>query len=85
MSEPLTYNVEQAAERLGGPFTVDWLRKHLAQIPHLRSGAGRGKAGRVGFTEAHLAAIITAHTVEPQPQAVRDGIAGSVRTRRGAA
>jgi hypothetical protein len=57
--------MEQAAERLGGPFTIDWLKGHLAQIPHLKTGNGTGRGGRVGFSEAHLAEIVAMFSVAP--------------------
>lgn len=55
---PLTYTVEQAAERLGPAVTKDWIKHHIAELPHTRSGKGRGRAGRVAFTEAHLMEIL---------------------------
>lgn len=58
MTAPLTYSVEQAAERLGHVVTADWLKHHLEQIPHVKSGKGTGRAGRVAFTEGHLAEIL---------------------------
>jgi hypothetical protein len=60
MTTPLTYDVHAAAERIGPAVTVDWLRKHAqrGEIPHTRSGRGRGRSGRIAFTDAHLAEII---------------------------
>ena len=60
MTAPLTYNFEQAAERIGHAVSASWLKRHAAagDIPHTRSGAGRGRAGRVSFTEAHLVEIL---------------------------
>lgn len=63
MSEPLgklTYSCERAAERIGDAVTADWLKRHASagEIPHLRSGKGRGRAGRIAFTEAHLVEIL---------------------------
>jgi hypothetical protein len=57
---PLTYSCENAAARIGDAVTADWLKRHASagQIPHLRSGNGRGRAGRISFTEVHLAEIL---------------------------
>jgi hypothetical protein len=55
---PLTYDCDQAAARLGSTFTPDWLKRHARELPHIKSGKGRGRAGRIGFTEAHLAEIL---------------------------
>lgn len=55
---PLTYSIDQAAERLGHVVTPDWLRHHLSEIPHVKSGDGVGRAGRIAFTEGHLAEIL---------------------------
>lgn len=68
MTAPLTYNVQQAAERIGPAVTVDWLKKHIKEIPHTRSGEGRGRAGRVAFTEAHLAEIL--QLLEKRPESM---------------
>lgn len=56
----LTYNCEQAAERIGAAVSSDWLKRHAraGDIPHTRAGKGRGRAGRLAFTEAHLAEIL---------------------------
>lgn len=67
MTAPLTYSIDAAAERLGGPFTIDWLRGHIDEIPHVKTGRGSGRSGRIGFTEAHLTAIVAMFTVEPAP------------------
>lgn len=67
MTAPLTYSVEEAAERLGGPFTFDWLKGHLAEIPHIKVGGGRGKGGRIGFSESDLAEILLMFSVKPAP------------------
>lgn len=65
MTAPLVSDINQAAQRLGGGFTVDWLRNHLDQIPHVRTGGGTGRAGRIGFTEDHLRRIVEQFTIEP--------------------
>jgi hypothetical protein len=52
------YSIDQVAEILGPVVTVDWLKKHLDQVPHLKSGRGTGRAGRLGFTRAHVEEII---------------------------
>jgi hypothetical protein len=67
MADPLTYSLEDAAGRLGGPFTVDWLKGHLAEIPHIRAGKGRGRSGRVGFSEKHLEQIVAMFSIDPLP------------------
>lgn len=67
MSTPLTYSIEQAAARLGHVATADWLRHHLDEIPHVKSGKGSGRAGRVAFTEGHLAEILA--MLEKRPEA----------------
>lgn len=58
MTAPLTYSIDQAAERLGPIVTVSWLKHNIGKLPHRKSGAGRGRAGRVAFTEADLAEIL---------------------------
>lgn len=62
---PLTYTITEAADRLGSAFTVAWLRKHINAIPHVRSGGGTGRAGRIGFTDAHLAEIVARYEIRP--------------------
>lgn len=62
---PLTYSVEEAAERLGHVVTADWLRKRVDQLPHVKSGNGSGRAGRIAFTDAHLAEILAGLEVRP--------------------
>jgi hypothetical protein len=59
------YSVEQAGEILSPLFTAAWLRGHIDEIPHTRAGDGRGRSGRIGFTEAHLAEIVAMHEVRP--------------------
>lgn len=81
MTAQLTYSIEEAAARLSGPFTVDWLKGHLAEIPHIKAGNGTGRGGRIGFSETHLAAIITMFTVEPQPQSQPGDFTPSTRRR----
>lgn len=66
MTSPLSYTVEQAAERIGPAVTVDWLKHNLATLPHTKSGKGRGRAGRVAFTEAHLHEILL--LIEKRPE-----------------
>jgi hypothetical protein len=73
---PLTYTPAEAAERIGAAVTEDWLKKRAAAdlIPHTRSGNGRGRSGRIAFTEAHLAEILQqierrpAENPEPAPE-----------------
>lgn len=65
MTEPLTFTLEEAAARLSGPFTADWLRGHLDEIPDIKLGSGRGRGGRIGFTETQLHAIVAQFTVTP--------------------
>jgi hypothetical protein len=65
MTAPLTYSMEAAASRLGGPFTVDFLKGHLHEIPHLKVGNGRGRAGRIAFSEQHLIQIVDKFSVAP--------------------
>lgn len=67
MTAPLTYTLEQAAQRLGGPFTVDWLKGHIDELPHIKVGGGTGRGGRIGFSEADLAAIVLMFRREPKP------------------
>lgn len=81
MTGALCYSLTEAAERLGKPFSVDWLKGHLAEIPHLKVGKGTGRGGRVGFTEGHLAEILLMFAVEPTPKS-QPGEFSSVRTRR---
>ena len=71
MNTPLSYSIEQAADRLGPIATVDWLKHNMDRIPHLKSGLGNGRAGRVAFTEAHLAEIL--HMLEKRPAPAVDG------------
>jgi hypothetical protein len=68
MTTPLTYTPRQAAERIGAAVTEDWLKKRAAAdaIPHTRSGKGRGRSGRIAFTEAHLAEIL--QLIEHRPE-----------------
>lgn len=75
MTAPLSYTIEQAAERLGPAFTVEWLRGHMREIPHGKNGKGRGQGGRIYFTEHHLAEILVMHEVRPdQPAAPKSSI-----------
>lgn len=82
MTTPLTYSITEAAARLGGPFTVDWLRGHLAEIPHIKNGSGRGRGGRIGFSELHLAQIVAQFSVEPDTTAPIEPRYASAVTRR---
>lgn len=68
MSARLTYNVDEAAERLGAAFTVDWLKARVkrGEIPYGKSGNGTGRGGRVYFTEAHLAEIVLKYEHRPE-------------------
>jgi hypothetical protein len=66
MTSPLSFNIEQASERLGPAFTVDWLKGHIDEIPHGKTGRGTGRSGRIYFTEAHLAQILLAFEVQPE-------------------
>lgn len=61
-----SFGIEEASRRLGEHFTVDWLRGHLSEIPHLKLGKGSGRGGRVAFTDAHLDRILTMFTIEPE-------------------
>jgi hypothetical protein len=81
VTTPLTYPIEQAAQRLGGSFTVDWLKGHLDELPHIKLGKGTGRSGRIAFSEAHLVAIVAMFTVDPAP-ASQPGDFSSVRGRR---
>lgn len=74
MTAPLTFNVEQAAERIGPAVTVDWLKKAATarRIPCTRSGKGRGRAGKLAFTEAHLAEILLMIEQRPEPSTASD-------------
>jgi hypothetical protein len=74
------YSIEEAAAELAPVFTIDWLRKHMSDIPHTKSGKGSGRAGRVGFTEAHLAEILAKFEVRPEPKP--EGASSLVTRRR---
>lgn len=69
-AEPMSFDADQAADRLGRPFTADFLRGNLDRLPHIRLGHGRGRAGRVGFTQEHLDQIVRMHSVAPPTPAV---------------
>jgi hypothetical protein len=73
MTDPLVKNIEQAAALMGRPFTVDFLKRHLADLPHIRVGEGRGRGGRVGFTDEQIAEIIRMFTVGPRAKAAPAG------------
>lgn len=81
---PMTYTLPDAAERLGGPFTIDFLKKHLADLPHLKTGKGTGRSGRVAFSERQLEQIVAMFTVDPAPVADPAEFPSMV-TRRGSA
>lgn len=72
MSAPLSYSVEEAAERLGPIVTVDWLKSNMHRIPHLKSGKGTGRSGRIAFTEAHLIRILDMLEQDPGQTPVDD-------------
>jgi hypothetical protein len=84
MTAPLTYSIEQAAERLGHIVTVDWLKKRVDDIPHLKSGSGRGRAGRIAFTDQHLAEILAMLEKRPTPKGQADDEYRPVGRRRSA-
>lgn len=65
-TEPLTYSIEEAAERLGHVVTPDWLRKRIKHLPHRKSGPGVGRSGRVGFSEDDLTSILESLAVKPE-------------------
>jgi hypothetical protein len=67
MSAPLSYTLAEAAARLGPAFTIDWLKARVKrrEIPFGKTGSGNGRAGRVYFTEAHLAEILVMHEQRP--------------------
>lgn len=71
------YSIEQAAEELSPVVTVGWLRKHLSEVPHVKTGSGTGRAGRIGFTDEHLAEIVK--FIEKRPAAP---VSGPVTRRR---
>lgn len=75
MTAPLTHNIEEAAHILGPVASVDWLKKAVAakKVPHVRSGNGRGRAGRVAFTDAHLAEILLLLEQRPEDSPAPDG------------
>jgi hypothetical protein len=66
MSEPLIYDYEGAAARLGNPVSVDWLQRNKQRLPHCQFGKN------VGFTEAHLFQIAELQTVLPGQLAAQD-------------
>lgn len=80
--ERLTYSIEEAAERLGPVCSVGWLRKHLHTVPHIRSGRGRGRAGRLAFTGAHLIEIVAMLEVRPDDSSLPNPEDLAVVTRR---
>lgn len=80
---PLTFTLAEAAARLGGPFTADWLRGHLAEIPHVKNGSGRGRGGRVGFTDAHLIRIVEMFSIEPDAPTSTEEFTPITRRKRG--
>ena len=82
-----SYVAGVAADRLGESFTYDWLKSNLASLPHGKTGKGRGRAGRVFFTEAHLAEIVEKYTVrsDVEPEPAQHEFASIVSRRGGAA
>lgn len=73
MTEPLTFTPDQAAALLGDSFTADWLRHHIKELPHARTGSGTGRAGKICFTRAHLERIVALREVLPEPKPTRVG------------
>lgn len=73
MTEPLVKTIDEASERMGRPFTRDFLKAHLDEIPHVRVGEGRGRGGRVGFTDEQMAEIVRMYTVDPTPVRTTSG------------
>jgi hypothetical protein len=75
MTEPLTYNIEEAAAKLGTAFTPDWLKHHINELPHGRTGTGTGRGGRIFFDADDLTEIVRRHkkNVAPDPQPARVG------------
>lgn len=73
-ADRLTHTVEQAAVKLGDSFSPDWLRHHIKELPHGRTGGGTGRAGRIFFTDADLAQIVAQFSVRPpEPKPARVG------------
>ena len=64
---PLSYSLEEAPAVLGSIFTVEFLRSHIEDLPHIRLGKGRGRAGRIGFTEDQLREIVARYAVPARP------------------
>jgi hypothetical protein len=60
-------------------------RAAAGEIPHTRSGKGRGRAGRLAFTERHLAEILLMLEVRPDgaPRPEDGDLAGGAIVRRG--
>jgi hypothetical protein len=67
VTTPLSFTLEQAAERLGGAFTVDWLKSRIKrrEIPFGKTGNGDGRAGRIYLTQQHLERILAQFSQEP--------------------
>lgn len=59
MSEPLIFNYDETAARMGKPVSADWLQKNKHRLPHCQFG------DKVGFTEAHMLQIAEMQTVLP--------------------
>ncbi|HEY3718342.1 MAG TPA: hypothetical protein VGL39_27785 [Jatrophihabitantaceae bacterium] len=76
---PTFHGYVEAAAKLtahGLDVSVYWLQDHIKELPHTRI------AGKVKFSDAHLAAIVEQHTHTPaDPRAIRP--AGPSRRRRG--
>lgn len=71
MTGPLTFNMREAADRLGSSFTYDWLKAQVREkkIPFGKTGKGDGRAGRIFFTAAHLERILALYSIEPSGDA----------------
>lgn len=78
MTDRLTHTVEQASAKLGEAFTVDWIRHHIDELPHGRTGEGTGRAGRIFFTDADLEQIVAMRAVR-RPEPTRVGPVGRRR------
>jgi len=73
MSEPMTFDYDQAADKLGAAISASWLKAHIKELPHRKFGLGTGRSGRVGFTQGDLDLILARFAVTPDEQAANDG------------
>lgn len=73
------YSLQEAADELAPVITFSWLKHHIKDLPHLRAGKGRGRAGRIGFTADHLREIVAMCESRPTETASQS----TVVTRRG--